>query len=122
MHAANPNEVYTGGLMQHIGSIIIYWYFHDESEKMNTLADSNELGRVEAEAEVLSVHHGFIAAMVLRIWNIPETVSEGVVYHHNREDAEDNREHATVINIGNTFAKQIDLRDNFLSFDDFFKI
>ena len=70
--------------------------------------------------EVFSVDHGVIGAMLLTLWNIPKAIIDGVMYHHNPEEAEENQEHAMVINCGNKFAKKINLRDNFTSFDEFF--
>ncbi|HVN98168.1 MAG TPA: HDOD domain-containing protein [Syntrophorhabdaceae bacterium] len=116
---AEPDEVYISGLLHDIGSIIMYRYFHDEWEKICTLASSGGLSRLQAETEVLSVHHGVLGAMALEMWNIPKTISDGVMYHHNPDDARDNPDYARVIYMGNKFAKRIDLGDNLSSFDEF---
>jgi HD-like signal output (HDOD) protein len=118
-YAANPNEIYIGGLMHDIGAIVIYRYFHEECDKINVLVTQGALGRLDAEREVLSLDHGMIGALLLQLWNIPKTITDGIMYHHNPEAAKENRMPAMMINVGNKFAKKINLRDNFLSFDEF---
>lgn len=115
----NPNEVYIAGLMHDIGSIVIYRYFHDEWELINSLIMEGDISRREAEKEVFSVDHGVIGALLLEMWNIPKSVTTGIMFHHNPEDAKEYRQQAEIINMGNIFAKKINLRDNFLSFDEF---
>lgn len=113
------NEVYIGGLMHDIGTVIIYRYFQEEWERINALVMKGKMDRIDAEKEVLSVDHGVVGALLLQMWNIPKPVTDGVMFHHNPENAEENREQATMINMGNRFAKTVDLKDTFSSFDDF---
>ena len=42
-----------------------------------------------------------------------------IVYNYNFEDGKENREYIVMINIGNIFAKKINLGDNCFSFNDF---
>ncbi len=116
---ANPGEVYLGGLMHDVGTVIIYRYFHDEWDRMRTLVNEKGITWTAAETEILSFDHGYLGAELLNTWNIPRSVTDGVRYHHCPEVAEENKGHAIVINLGNKFAKRIDLRDNFSSFDEF---
>ena len=119
MGGTNANEVYIGGLMHDIGSIVIYRYFREEWERINELITERNINRLEAEREVFSVDHGVIGALLLQMWNIPKSVTSGIMFHHNPEAAEEYREHAMIINMGNTCAKKINLRDDFFSFDEF---
>ena len=119
MRMADANEVYIGGLMHDVGSIVLSRYFTEEWQKINELVRDKEMQRIEAEKEVLGVDHGYVGAVLLKLWNLPATITDGVMYHHDPEGAEDNKNYAVVINLGNKFAKIINLRDNFLSFDEF---
>jgi len=115
----NPNEIYISGLMHDVGSIILYRYFHDEWERINSVIAESGVNRTEAEVRVLSVDHGVIGGMLLQLWNIPKMISDPVMYHHNPDGAGENRKPAIVVSLGNKFAKNVDLRDNFFSFDEF---
>ena len=119
MGGTNANEVYIGGLMHDIGSIVIYRYFREEWERINKLITERDINRLEAEKEVFSVDHGVIGALLLQMWNIPKSVTAGIMFHHNPEAAEEYREYAMMINMGNSFAKKINFTDNFSSFDEF---
>lgn len=119
MPGINANEVYIGGLMHDIGAIVIYRYFREEWDRINALIIARDMSRLDAEKEVFSIDHGVIGALLLQMWNIPKAVTAGIMFHHNPEGAEEYREHAMIIHMANKFAKKINLRDNFFSFDEF---
>ncbi len=119
LHTGNEHAVYIGGLMHDIGAIIIYRYFSDEWKSISGLVREKDYTWTEAEEEVLSCDHGMIGACLLTMWNIPQAVTEGVMYHHTPDKARENIWNVRLIDAGNRFAKMIDLSDNFASFDEF---
>ena len=58
-------------------------------------------------------------ACLLTMWNIPQSVTDGIMYHHAPHRAAGNAWNAKLIDVGNRFAKKIDLSDNFASLDEF---
>ena len=52
----------------------------------------------EAETLHFGLDHGLIGAMVLKSWNLPETLTEPVNWHHAPEAAPGRREPGYVIN------------------------
>jgi putative nucleotidyltransferase with HDIG domain len=40
---------------------------------------------VEAEMEILAVHHGELGGIIARHWKLPETIVNGIVHHHTPE-------------------------------------
>ena len=119
LRIGDQHAVYIGGLMHDIGAIIIFRYFNTEWQAISRLVRENGYSRVQAEEEVLSCDHGMIGACLLTMWNIPQPVSDGVMYHHSPGNAVDNAWNAKIIDVGNRFAKQADLSDRFTNFDDF---
>jgi HD-like signal output (HDOD) protein len=117
----DPNEVYIGGMMHDIGSIVTYRYFKDGWEQACSLVREKGMAWHEAETEIFSVDHGYIGAMLLGLWNIPKGITESVMFHHSPGAAEENRSNVMAVHLGNKFSKLIDIHDDFLSFDDFFK-
>lgn len=117
----DQHAVYIGGLMHDIGAIIIYSHFNAEWEMISALVREKGYTRLQAEEEVLSCDHGMIGACLLTMWNIPQSVTDGVMYHHSPENAADNAWNAKIIDVGNRFAKQADLSDRFTNFDDFMR-
>jgi len=116
---ANPNEVYMSGMMHDIGAIIIFRYFRREWNEINRLIRYEGIPRTEAETKVLSVDHGYIGALLLENWNIPKTITDTVMFHHNPDKSSDNRNGATVTCLGNELAKGIDFEEDLAGFDGF---
>lgn len=117
----DQQAVYIGGLMHDIGTIIMCRYFNSEWKVIECLVRDKDYTWAQAEEEVFSCDHGMIGACLLTIWNIPQSVTDGVMYHHCPENAADNIWNAKIIGAGNRFAKQVDLSDNFTNFDEFVK-
>lgn len=119
IHTGDEHAVYIGGLMHDIGIIVIYRYFPDEWKMIKKLVSEEDIARTSAEEEVLSCDHGMIGACLLSMWNIPQSITEAVMYHHRPQLAKEYVWNTKVVDIGNRFAKKIDLSDNFESFDEF---
>lgn len=119
LHAGDEHSVYIGGLMHDIGAIVIYRYFHDEWAAIKRLVHEGGVARVRAEEEVLSCDHGMIGACLLSMWNIPQTVTDAVMYHHRPEMAKENTWNTKIVDVGNRFAKKIDLSDDFENIDNY---
>jgi len=119
LHTGDEHAVYIGGLMHDIGAIIIYRYFHEEWEVMSALVRGGGYTWTQAEEEVLSCDHGMMGACLLTMWNIPQSVTDGIMHHHAPEKAAGNIWNAKLIDVGNRFAKKVDLSDNFASLDEF---
>ncbi len=119
VHIGDQHAVYIGGLMHDIGTIVIYRYFNPEWKIIGRLVREKNYTWTKAEEEVLSCDHGMIGACLLMMWNIPQSVTDGIMYHHFPGNAADNIWNAKIIDIGNRFSKQADLSDHFSNFDDF---
>jgi putative nucleotidyltransferase with HDIG domain len=115
----NPNEVYLGGMMHDIGVIVIYRYFEDEWNSINSLIRERQMSRPDAEREVLSEDHGYIGATLLDLWNVPKPITDSVRFHHSPEEAKENREDVVVTFLGNALTRQINYTDDLASFADF---
>jgi len=118
----NPNDAYISGIMHDIGIIIIYRYFKDQWDSINTLMLDKKLLRIEAEQEVFSVDHGYIGATLLEMWNVPKPITDSVMFHHNPEGSEENIENVAVTYLGNAFSNRIDFNSDLVSFVDFMVI
>ena len=111
----SPNEVYLSGMMHDIGVIVIYRYFEDEWNNINSLVRDKHMSRLDAEQEIFSQDHGCIGAMLLDLWNVPKRIVDSVKFHHSPEKAEENREDVAVTFLGNALARQIDYENDLAS-------
>ncbi|HOV91258.1 MAG TPA: HDOD domain-containing protein [Syntrophorhabdaceae bacterium] len=115
----NPNEVYIAGIIHDIGMIIIYRFFQEEWGKILFLMNEKGLSRLDAEKEIFSFDHGVIGAMLLDLWNIPKSITNSIRYHHCPEQADEDKENAVCVYLGNELSKQIITKRNTDSFIDF---
>jgi HD-like signal output (HDOD) protein len=115
----NPNETYISGIMHDIGVIIIYRYFKDQWDSINALILDEQMLRLDAEKEELSVDHGYIGATLLEMWNIPKAITDSVMFHHNPEMAEENIDNVAATFLGNLFSNQINFKSDLVNFVDF---
>jgi len=44
---------------------------------------------MQAEVEVLGVHHGELGGLIARHWNLPERLAEAIAHHHAPEKVAD---------------------------------
>jgi HD-like signal output (HDOD) protein len=44
---------------------------------------------LQAEREVLDVHHGEVGGIVAQRWRLPETIVRGIIYHHTPAECGD---------------------------------
>lgn len=118
----NPNEAYISGIVHDVGFIVIYRHFQDEWQKIISLMKNENMSRLEAEKQVFSFDHGYLGAMLLDIWHVPQSITDGVRYHHYPEDAKDNKENVAVTYLGNILSNQINLKDDTDSYVNFMLI
>jgi HD-like signal output (HDOD) protein len=115
----NPNEVYISGIIHDVGIILIDRFFQDEWKEIISLMENENKSRLDAEREILSFDHGFLGAMLLDIWHIPKSITDGVRYHHCPEKAEENKENVAATYLGNLLSRQIDFKSDMDSFINF---
>ena len=58
---------------------------------------------MEAETQILQVHHGELGGLIARHWNLPEPIVNGITFHHNPEMGGDSV--CDVVHVANVVAK-----------------
>lgn len=80
--AMAPEDAFTAGLLHDLGKLVTALYRPDDWRAEAELAAAQALAWHEAEECYWGLDHGLIGAMVLRAWNLPETLIEPVNWHH----------------------------------------
>jgi len=75
-------ETFVAGLLHDIGKMIMMKYFPEDFGEVCGYAIDNEKSWSEAEDALLNIGHASVAKAVLRSWNFPSTLIEGVQFHH----------------------------------------
>ena len=103
-----PHDVFTAALLHDIGKLAIGRFLDDDVlREIFQLRDEGQMTQLEAETEILGVHHGELGGMVARTWQLPESIVKGIIYHHNPVEGQDVI--CDFVCFANQIAKQIEL-------------
>ena len=101
-----PAESYAAALLHDIGKLIMARFL--DSSQLVQIAEAREGRRqssVEAEAEVLGMHHGEVGGLVARYWKLPSRITAGIAYHHEPDNGNDLV--CDVVHVANAIAKRV---------------
>lgn len=106
---APDDNIFSAAILHDIGKIILDQYDHDNysnalSEASNPLLSEEIL---KAEQKYCDVTHQFIGHYVAEIWNLPETLSDVILYHHNPLESANQERLTTVVYLGNILSHLI---------------
>ena len=105
--AALPQNVFTAALLHDIGKLAIGRFLTDPLiRSIYQARDDGGLSQLDAETQILGVHHGELGGRIARGWNLPEGIVKGIVHHHNPELG--NEAFCDFVYFSNQIAKQIE--------------
>ena len=88
-----PLESFTAALLHDIGKLALLRHMTPEVfHVMQQAREQTSLSQLEAESEILGIHHGELGGLIARHWRLPERIIQGVTHHHDPaacEQAED---------------------------------
>jgi len=80
LHACDPDEAFTSGLLHDIGRLVMATRFR---EQYWALADGEQVEpSLETEQGAFGVDHAEVGAWLLEAWRLPATIVESVRLHH----------------------------------------
>ncbi len=80
-HSRNSSEAFVAGLLHDIGKIILNQYFHREfAQIMEMVVKGNTLE--DAEEATIGTSHGQVGCWLAERWNLPEIISQTILWHH----------------------------------------
>jgi putative nucleotidyltransferase with HDIG domain len=82
----NRHHAYTAALLQNIGHLVIDDYVVQFGDEVRALRRDG-VDMLEAEKQVLGIHHGQIGARLARRWELPEILVDAIENHHTPERA-----------------------------------
>jgi HD-like signal output (HDOD) protein len=77
-----PPETATAALLHDVGKLVMSRYLRPPVLDLLAQARGSGLQRLEAEREVLLVHHGELAGLMAQAWRLPESIVQAVGGHH----------------------------------------
>ena len=78
-----PNDAVTAALLHDIGKIVLANYLKKDVLEAITAAIVGGQPRVDAEMEILEVHHGEVGGLIAQAWGLPDRIGRAIRYHHH---------------------------------------
>ncbi len=88
-HDPARNDLFVGGLLHDIGLLVLKHYFTSEYEQVVIVCEAADTILHETEREVIGTTHAEIGATLAENWNIPQSVTAMIEFHHEPERAPD---------------------------------
>ncbi|HZJ84162.1 MAG TPA: HDOD domain-containing protein [Syntrophomonadaceae bacterium] len=93
---------YTAGLLHDIGKVVLNNAMKESYQKVINTVIENNVPFLEAELEILGFSHAEVGAKVAEKWNLPSDLVDAIHYHHNPQDAKENKKLTSLIHIADT--------------------
>jgi len=114
-----PPEAFTAALLHDVGKTVMGRFLSPEILRYISFARAvDHLSQMEAEMQVLGVHHGELGGLIAQHWKLPPRVVQGILYHHNPEQGLDTVCDYTYLS--NEIAHQITSSHGGETYDDVF--
>lgn len=101
-----PPEAVTAALLHDVGKLVMCRFLDaDLLLFLERAREHGQLSALQAEAEVLGVHHGELGGLMAQSWGLPESLVRGITYHHTPDVGMDPICH--VVHLADVVAKVI---------------
>lgn len=94
---ADPDTLYTAGLLHDLGKLLIAAYRPNVWDGIKALCKDLQIPDIEAEDRYWGIDHSLVASHVLAYWNLPPTLTEPISWHHQPNLAGEHKHAAAII-------------------------
>lgn len=91
------DDIFVASLLQNIGMLVIAQTKGDEYKNLVTQSYSEEIGLIDLETEKYGFNHQQVGYALLTSWNLPVTIAEPLLFHHQPEAATEHNHNAAEI-------------------------
>src|SRR5262245_21758451 len=101
-----PVESFTAALLHDVGKLVMGRFLSAEDlELIRRSQAEGGLSALEAERQLLQVHHGELGGIVAQHWQLPDRIVKGIIYHHDPANGHDRV--CDVVYLANLVAKHL---------------
>lgn len=100
-----PESVYAAGILHDLGKIILAYRRPLDWHNITNINNYKGLAIAQAEDEYWGIDHGSIGGIVLKDWNLPDSLSYMVSWHHHPQFAIEHKLAVNILAAGNVLAE-----------------
>jgi len=104
----NSSEAFVAGFLHDIGISIIHKFFHSNFVTICELTQTGNMSYHDAELEILGMTHEQIGNFLVDRWNFPETICDGILFHHNPENSKNSQVLSSIIHLADYMTQALD--------------
>lgn len=104
-------ETFTCGLLHDLGISVIQRYFYNDFNEICKLAEDQQMRYLNAEKNVLGITHQEIGQYLAEKWNLPPALGEGILYHHQPSEADENKVMASIVHLADFMTQRFQIGD-----------
>lgn len=104
-------EVFTAGLLHDLGIPIIYRFFNKEYKDIVNDVSETDITYLEAEEKHLGITHQDIGRYLIDRWNLPVSIADVILHHHQPSLAKSNRELTALVHLADNMTRQLMIGD-----------
>lgn len=97
-------EAYIAGMLIDIGKIILNSFAEDQFDQITKRSKESKISFNKAEQEILGFAHPQIGARIIKQWNLPSSLVEAVLYHHQPSEAETYKTLAYIVHLADAIS------------------
>lgn len=100
-------EAFTAGLLHDLGIPVIHKYFHKEFVRICELVNTGIYDFRSAEREVMGLTHEEIGSHLAQRWNLPPTLNDAILNHHDPGSSHQNRVLSALVNLADYMTERL---------------
>ncbi|MBF0475060.1 MAG: HDOD domain-containing protein [Deltaproteobacteria bacterium] len=118
----DPEEAFVNGLVHDMGKLLISIYMPEEFRAALKKQNTAKIRGYEAEREVLGFDHMMVGELVMKKWNMPESLTACVGHHHHPEKSNNFNLISSIICCGDYLSHTQGSRSDLTPIDDVISI
>jgi len=101
-------EAFTAGLLHDLGISVIQRYFTKDYNKICEMVQEELVSYEQAEEFILGLTHMEVGKLLAEKWNLPPSLSDCLLYHHNPGAAEINKQLASIVHLADYMTQKLE--------------
>ena len=97
------NDAFAAGLIHDVGKLVLDRHVNDRKEDFERLTAGGRNSMLAAEQHILGLDHAEIGFEICQHWNIPDSISNAIKFHHQPSKSDDD-ELSYIIFMANSIA------------------